>query len=548
MKRLAALLLAFVMLVSLMAGCGNSTKSTGTTNEEVKEVLAEETRATAPEAPDAWDESQATENLVIHISSAAHSLSKWSTTAGDMLTNVSYLVFDPILWMNEDGTISPWVAEEYTMADDGMSIDFKFRDDIYFTNGEHMTAEDVAFTFEQIRDDVEHYPDSITKNWRNYLGEIDVTGDYTMTMHFKKLMPEFWSLITENSLQLICKKTYEEIGWDAYFASPIGTGPYEFTDVDLANSCFKLTLRSDDHGYWGYDATGTYTNVKTITMMTSSESQTRIASLKTGEVSVIDAVSTTDVGGLENDYNVLRLAANQSVFLEFNCAPGKAFADKNLREALSLCIDREAIVDALLDGYAVPGLHGCLEGNLGYREEYKYECDTQRAKELVAASSYNGESLKFIYTTSTVAIANELCGAIQQMAQEVGINFELVPQDVAVFDSERLEGNCDICLSAIVKSGNMWYKTAANVIGDDRFNSGYVNDELKALGLEVQGVLDETKMDELLAQMYKIQAEDFEPVLYLYYPTLLAATQKNVTGILSHNRHYIDCSRVVLTQ
>lgn len=546
MKKLVAILLVAAMALSVMAGCGNSNTEAKTT-EAPMQTLADAV-ATAPEAPDAWDESQATETLVIHISSAAHTLSKWETSAGDMMTDLNYLVFDPILWAEEDGSISPWLAEEYKMADDGMSIDFKFREDVYFTNGEHLTAEDVAFTFQQIRDDSEHYPDSITKNWRKYLGDIEVTGEYTMTMNFTSLMPEFWSLITENSLQVICKKTYEEIGWDAYFASPIGTGPYEFSKVDLANSYFELTLRSDEHGYWGYDATNTYTNVKNIVVATSSESQTRIASLKTGEVSVIDAVSTADVSDLVNDYNVIKLNPNQMVFLEFNCAEGTAFADQKLREALSLCIDREAIVDALLDGYAIPGLYACLEGNLGYREENKYEYDVERAKQLVEESSYNGESLRFIYTTSTVAIANELCGAIQQMAQDVGINFELVPQDVAVFDAERLEGNCDICLSAIVKSGNMWYKTAANVIGDDRFNSGYVNEELKALGIAVQSVLDETKMDELLAQMYTIQAEDFQPVLYLYYPTLIATTQSNVTGILSHNRHYLDCSRVVITK
>lgn len=543
MKRLVALLLVLVMVMSVMAGCDSKQTAEETPAEQKIETQAP---VTAPEAPAQWDESQATETMVIHISSQAHSLSKWATTAGDMMTDLCYLVFDPVLWMEEDGTISPWLAEEYKMADDGMSIDFRFREDVYFTNGAHLTAEDVAFTFEQIRDDTEHYPDGTTKNWRNYLGDMEVTGEYTMTMHFKQLMPEFWSLIVDNSAQVIDKETFEEIGWDAYFASPIGTGPYEFSKVDLANSAFELTLRSDEHGYWGYDATNTYTNVKTIVIQTSSESQTRIASLKTGEVTIIDAVPTSDVAGLSSDYNIVTLKPNQMVFLEFNCRPGTAFADEKLREALSLCIDRQAIVDALLDGYAIAANYPCLEGNLGWRDDLTYEYDVARAKQLVEESTYNGEPLRFIYTTSTVAIANELCGAIQQMAQDIGINLELVPQDVAVFDSERLEANCDICLSAIVKSGNMWYKTAANVIGDDRFNSGYVNDELKSLGLEVQTVLDETKMDELLARMYEIQLTDFEPVLYLYYPTLLAATQNNVSGILNHNRHYIDCSRVVI--
>ena len=71
-------------------------------------------------------------------------------------------------------------------------------------------------------------------------------------------------------------------------------------------------------------------------------------------------------------------------------------------------------------------------------------------------------------------------------------------------------------------------------------------EELKALGLEIQTILDETVMDQKLAEMYKIQHEDFQPLLYLYYPTLLVATQSNITGILNHNKHYPDIHAVVI--
>ena len=547
MKRFLALMLAFVLVLSCFAGCGKKEEAAAPAESQAPVAEIEQAPVAAPEAPAEWDESQATETLVMHISSQAHTLSKWETSAGDMLTDLCFLVFDPMLKMYEDGSIGGWLAEEYKMADDSMSIYFKLREDVWFTNGSKFNADDVAFTFEQILTDTEHYPDSTTKNWRNYVDHVEVTGEYECTMYFKKLMPEFWGLIVDNSTQIIDKETFEEIGWEAYFASPVGTGPYEFTNIDLANSAFELTIRSDEHGWFGFDAYGSYTNVKNIKVMTSSESQTRIASLKTGEVQIIDAVPTSDVPSLvDAGYNIIKMPPNQQVFLEFNCAPGKAFADQKLREALSLVIDREAIVDVLLDGYAFPAETGCLPGNLGYREDVKYSYDVERAKTLVAESTYGGEELEFIYTTSTVAIANELCQYIQQAAAEVGINLKLIPQDVAVFDSERLAGNCDICLSAIVKTANMWYKTAANVIGDDRFKSGYVNEELKALGLEIQSVLDEKVMDEKLAQMYAIQHEDFQPVLYLYYPTLLVATQGNVSGILNHNRHYPDISAVVI--
>ena len=120
MKRLVALMLVFVLALSCFAGCGGGSKAEPAETETAAQV--EETRATAPEAPAEWDESQATETLTMHISSQAHTLSKWETSAGDMLTDLCFLVFDPMLKMYEDGSIGPWLAEEYKMADDSMSI------------------------------------------------------------------------------------------------------------------------------------------------------------------------------------------------------------------------------------------------------------------------------------------------------------------------------------------------------------------------------------------------------------------------------------------
>ena len=110
MKRVSAFLLALVMALSLFASVGG--------------------HATA----------EATETLVMHISSQAHTLAKWSATAGDMISDLAFLVFDPVLLMDEDGSIKPWLAEEYEMAEDGMSIRMKMREDVWFTNGSKFNA------------------------------------------------------------------------------------------------------------------------------------------------------------------------------------------------------------------------------------------------------------------------------------------------------------------------------------------------------------------------------------------------------------------------
>lgn len=548
MKKLLALILAMLLLVSALAGCGNNTEKPDNSGAPGNSGAPNSPSESNPpaQAPEAWTEADATETLVIHTASATHFLVSYTATGGDQASTVNYLRTDPLIMKGEDGSLNPWIAESWELAEDGMSVSFKIRDDVYFTNGTNLTAEDIVYTFEQIRDDSEHFPDSPAKPWRNYLGELTVDDTYAFTMNFKQPYPEFWSQIT-GFIQWRDKALSEEIGFDAYFDNYVGTGPYILTKADYAAATYELELRTDEHGYWGYDYEDTYTNVKKIIVANSPESQTRTASLRAGEVQVIDYVPTTDKALLEGEGLIVTpLNPTQSVFLEFNCRPGTAFADQKLREAFSLAIDREAIVTALLDGFAMASTYPCKPGDLGYRDNIKAEYDTERAKQLVQESGYNGEELRFIYTTSTVSIANELCQAIQQMCQAVGINIKLEPMDVAVFDTERLEANCDVCLSAIVISGNMWYKTAAEIIGQDRFNSGFVNEELLALGVQMQTTTDPDKQDEILARMYEIQLTDFQPLVYLYYPQLMCGTAGNVSGIRVHGGYFLDCSHVVI--
>jgi peptide/nickel transport system substrate-binding protein len=436
------------------------------------------------------------------------------------------------------------------MAEDGTSFTFKVRDGVYFTNGQQCTADDVIFTFEQIRDDTEHYPDSVAKNWRNYLDELEKIDEMTVKMNFTQAFPEFWKLAASPDIQVIPANAYEDKTWEEFWEAPIGTGAYQVVNFDSANSNLSLTIRTDEHGYWGYDYAGTYTNVKNINIMYSPESTTRLASLRSGEVQLIDTIPTSEKDNLDSEgFTTTMTTPGNVVFLEFACAEDDAFGDAKLREALSLCIDRDLIVEMLLDGYAYPAKYLCLESDLGYQSEADgnyYQYDVERAKELVAESSYNGEPLDFIYTASTVNIGGELCQAIQSMANDVGINLQIRMLETAVYDDARSNHDYDLSLACIANSGNMWYKQAHDVTGDDRFNSGCTNQELLALGQALGQTADQTEMDSILKQMYNIQMTTFEPYINIYFPTVLFAQQSNVTNIQWHNYLIPDLSAVVI--
>lgn len=555
-KQLTAAGVAAAMAMSLTACGGSSTTETkAAETKAATEAAAETTAAATPDAapdntdilkqPEGWTEKDATESIVYMTANAINTLDKWSTSAGDTTFMYNYLVFDGLFNKDENEQTIPWLAESYEMADDFSNIKIKLRDEVYFTNGEKMTADDVIFSFERIRDDKEHLPDSVAKGWRNYLGEIEKVDDLNIVINFTQPMPEFWVQANIPDTQILCKSAFESMDYDEFWKAPVGTGAYVVADFDGANSTVEFELRQDENGYWGYDYLDTYTNVKNISFKYSPEATTRVASLRTGEADIINNPPTMDIAGLASEgFTIGQLPAATMVFMQTACGPENTLSNRDLREALSLCIDRKIIVDALLEGYGIPATQMGTEGDLGYREDLAYEYDVEKAKELVKTSGYDGTPLKLIYSTSTVAIAPEMSQAFQSMAAEVGINIEVTPLEVAIYDEARANRDFDLCIASIGKSGQMWFKTGAEVIGNDRFNTGVDNEELIALGKSLQTEMNEAKQDEIFAEMNKIQLEEFEPNLYLYYPLLQVASQSKVHGIRYHKN--MDISALVV--
>jgi peptide/nickel transport system substrate-binding protein len=299
----------------------------------------------------------------------ATTMDKWAHVANNTTNAICYLVFDPILILDEEGNLRPWIAESYEFAKDDTWVKFKLREDVYFTNGVQLTADDLIFTFERLRDDRQHLPDSVVRNWRNYIGVLEKNDKFTVTLNLSQPMPEFWYLIVDPTFQLICKSAYEQMGYDAFWQHPVGTGAYVVESWDAANSICKMTIRTDEHGYWGYKAANTYTNVKNITIQYSPEGQTRLASLRSGEVHVIDNVPTTDKTTLERQgFRTSVLRPKNAVFLQTASAKGDIFDNQKLREVFPSVLTENSLLKLCFPGLLFLPRSPAARAILGIRE------------------------------------------------------------------------------------------------------------------------------------------------------------------------------------
>ena len=430
MKKGILVTLAFILLTVSLVFAGGGAQNTGSGSGQ---STGDSVTTTVPPKPINWKESDATKSLSFHVLGAMSTLDGWAGVGNDTSRIMGYLLYDPLVTRDEEGNFIPWVAESWKMASDSMSITFNLRQDVYFTNGERMTADDVIFTFERIKNDTVNLSDATTRNWRPFIDRLAKNGDFEVTLYFSQIMSEFWSLIIHPSVGILNKRAYEQMGYQAFWRNPVATGAYVVQQWDPANSIGRFTIRTDQHGYWAYRATGTYTNVKDITIAYSPEGQTRIASLRSGEVHVIESVPAADREILDRAGFITRaMRPVNFTYLQVNSRPGAAFEDRRLREALSLCIDRDLIVDSLLFGYGVPATEPSRPGDLGHTGRQTIFYNSERARQLVRESNYDGRPLNFIFTTSVVNIGVELTQAIQSMAADVGINLRIQMLEVAM--------------------------------------------------------------------------------------------------------------------
>ena len=180
-------------------------------------------------------------------------------------------------------------------------------------------------------------------------------------------------------------------------------------------------------GFWGEQP-----NVSKVTLRAIPELSSRITALVNGEVDLIDDVAPDQLATVENA-PCCELLANQAPIFHlifFNAAETDhpIMADKTFRQALSLAIDRQLLVDALWNGNAVlpPGHQYPQYGELYMPDYPPAEYDQGRAKELLEASSYNGETITF--STSSTYYTNGLLAAqvIAEMWGAIGVKTELL--------------------------------------------------------------------------------------------------------------------------
>ena len=258
-----------------------------------------------------------------------------------------YALHDAVIKHMPGQPFSPSLAESYEIAPDNKSATIKLREGIKFHDGSPVTSEDVKFTYER-------YKGANASILHDRTQSIETPDPRTVRFVFKDPFLDFLMLYGSPATGagwVVPKKYYEQVGPDGFKQKPIGAGPYKFVRQSPGTE-IELEAFTD---YWRKTPA-----VKTLLIRGIAEDTTRVAQLQTGEVDFINLIPGQLIESVKAEPNqTLSATLCCSFWLEFPRFEdaNSPFNKKQVREAISLALDRQALSEAETGGLSP------IEGN-----------------------------------------------------------------------------------------------------------------------------------------------------------------------------------------
>jgi peptide/nickel transport system substrate-binding protein len=429
-----------------------------------------------------------------------------------------YAIHDGLLKPMPGHGSAPSLAESWSMARDGLSADFTLRAGIKFHNGDPVTAEDVKFSFER-------YRGGGAKVLKDTVREIQTPAPNRVRFVFREPWPDFpafYGTFVTSAGWVVPKKYVERVGEDAYRKAPVGAGPYKVVSFQPG---VELVLEAFE-GYWRKTP-----SIKRLVFRNLPDETARAAALKSGEVDVAFLLTGPTAEEIKRTPGLRLVAPLLGIFwLDFpdQWDPRSPWADKRVRLAASLAIDRQALNQAETLGLSRP------TGSIVPRDfEFALPIDAppydpKRAKQLLAeaghAHGFDGGEL------TPFPPYNSMGETIAGWLQAVGIRTRLRSTERGAFMTawreKKLHG---VVLTVSGVSGNAATRLESFVTRNGAFAFGSLP-EVDDLFRRQSKELDRKKREALLFQMQRILQEQVTqaPVYHLGFPTGLGPRVEDI--------------------
>ncbi len=445
-KKVLAAGLVLAMTATLLAGCssGSSESSGGSAESDSGSTVADQNDTSLTES--AENNGYVRESITLAYPSAT-SLTPWGTSNA---TPGAPEVYESLYEVDAEGNLFPVLADEtrgeyqgYDHEEGTTEYTFYIYDYIYDHNGNHITADDVAFSFNH------QHESEATTGWDDFI-EAEAVDDTTILFKFEEEQNELGQFAGVFARCYVVSEDSYNNSSSQLASEMIGTGPYKM-DNYVSGSALTL-VKNDD--YWQTDEEhikqAQRANVNKIEYQFIDESSTRLISLKSDEVDMTDDVATSDttefLDGAEygDKYNVFSYMTKEINSLWLNCSDQSICGDVNMRKAIYYAIDLDGLVSVKGDGderaiaFATSYYSDYYGDAWALLDNYNtYAGDQTERAEIVQqyldAAGYNGEEVLFMYQSDQDVVAQ----IIINMLSTYGINVQASGTDHAGSSSKE---------------------------------------------------------------------------------------------------------------
>ncbi|OMF34687.1 ABC transporter substrate-binding protein [Paenibacillus sp. FSL H8-0548] len=454
-------------------------------------------------------------------------------------------IHDSLVAQLPDGSIQPWLAEEWTVSEDGKSYTFKLRQDVKFHDGTPFNAEAVKYNYDRILN-----PETKAANSAALIRpykSAEVLDEYTIKLNLETPSNAFLGNLSQALVSIVSPTAAQKYG-DQLGKNPVGTGPFKFVSWE-ENS--QITVERNPDYKWApplvENKEAPY--LDKVVFKIVPEEATRIGSVQSGQVLAGETIPPQNILALKKDEKLQLFQSNTqglpyTLFINQSKAP---WNELKARQALQTAIDVDAIVKTLYLGTYDRAWSPLTPGTFGYDKSLEggVKPDLDKANALLDELGYvlgadgirtkDGKKLTLHYVDGSPnrEKRNDIAAIIQQQLKQIGVTVEVeITKDVRTVVYEN--GNYDIYGNSQVNSDpealrSFYHSSAVNVSGKQNL-PGYKNTEVDSW--IDQGLIekDPVKRQELYANVQKAIIEQAVIIPIYVFPYTIAAS-KSVTDI-----------------